>query len=238
METFFKEYLSEGLVGRFGFEPGTVPFFLIAVLCLIVPYLLGSINFAIIFSKLLHQDDVRKHGSGNAGSTNMLRTYGVKTAALTFFCDFLKGALSALIGLFVMPYFYGFVYFSGLACMLGHAFPIYHGFKGGKCVASLAGVVLICNPLVFVLLFLAFVFIVALSRYISLGSVIGSLALPLANSFVPFYVAPVPVTGIIGSLLMGFLVVFLHRQNIVRLWNGTERKVSFKKKKPEEAEKN
>ncbi len=238
MKAFYQECLEKGLVGKLGFEVGEVPFFLIACLCIIVPYLLGSINFAIIFSKLFHHDDVRNHGSGNAGSTNMLRTYGMKTAGLTFLCDFLKGAVSALIGLFMMPYPYGFAYFCGLACMLGHAFPIYYGFKGGKCVASLAGVFLICNPPVFVLLLLAFVFIVLLSHYISLGSVIGALALPVANSVMPFHATPVPPAGIVGSLLMGLLVVFLHRQNIVRLWQGTERKVSFKKKKTEEAEKN
>ncbi len=233
MEAFYYQYLEGGLVTKLGFEPGTVPFFLIASLCVIVPYLLGSVNFAIIFSKIFHHDDVRNHGSGNAGSTNMLRTYGLKTAGLTFACDFMKGVVSALIGLFVMPYLYGFVYVSAFACLLGHAFPIYYGFKGGKCVASLAGAVLVCNPLAFSLLLAAFVFIVLLSHYISLGSVIGALAFPIANTFIPFYVSPVPVIGIAASLCMGLLVIFLHRQNIVRLWNGTERKVSFRKKKPE-----
>ena len=134
MEAFFNEYLAYGLIGRFGYELGTVPFFLMAVACIIVPYLIGSINFAIIFSKLFHNGDVREHGSGNAGSTNMLRTYGVKTAALTFVCDLMKGVISALIGLFMMPYYTGLVYISGLACLIGHAFPVYYGFKGGKCV--------------------------------------------------------------------------------------------------------
>ncbi len=233
MEAFFNEYLAYGLVGRWGFEAGSVPFFLIGVLCVIVPYLLGSINFAIIFSHGIHHDDVRNHGSGNAGSTNMLRTFGLKTAGLTFVCDFLKGVISALIGLFVMPYWTGFLYVSGFACLLGHAFPIYYGFKGGKCVASLAGVVLVTNPLAFILLFVAFVFLVLLSHYISLGSVIGSLAYPIANIVMPFYVSPVPPVGIIVSLLMAALVIFLHRKNIVRLWNGTESKVSFRSKKSE-----
>ena len=233
MEAFFNEYLAYGLIGKWGYELGTVPFFLTAVACIIVPYLLGSINFAIIFSKLFHHGDVREHGSGNAGSTNMLRTYGLKTALLTFVCDLMKGVISALIGLFMMPYFTGFVYISGFACLIGHAFPIYYGFKGGKCVASLAGVMLVCNPPVFVLLFLVFVFTVLLSQYISLGSIICAMAFPLANLFIPFYVSPAPPVGIIVSLLMAILVVYLHRKNIVRLWQGNESKVSFRSKKSE-----
>ena len=233
MGDFYHKCLEQGIVGMLGFEFGTVPSFLAMVICIVVPYLLGSINFAIIFSKIFHHDDVRTHGSGNAGSTNMLRTYGIKTAALTFLCDFLKGALSALLGLLVMPYPFGFAYVSGFACLLGHAFPLYYGFKGGKCVASLAGVMLVVNPLAFVLVLLAFIFIVLLSHYISLGSVIGSLALPVVNNLMPFHATPVPPVGIITMVLMSALVIFLHRKNIVRLWQGTESKVSFRSKKSE-----
>ncbi len=233
MEAIFNEYCAYGLIAKWGIEFGTIPCFFIMLLCIVIPYLIGSINFAIIFSRGIHHDDVRRHGSGNAGSTNMLRTYGLKTALLTFVCDLLKGVISALIGLFVMPYYTGFMYISALACLLGHAFPVFYGFKGGKCVASLAGVILICNPGAFVLLFLAFVFIVLLSHYISLGSVLCALAFPLVNIFIPFYTTVIPPVGIIVSLLMSALVIFLHRQNIVRLWKGTERKVSFRSKKSE-----
>ena len=228
-----KEFLELGLIGKMGLGEEQTALFLAGALCVIAAYLLGSINFAVIFSKLFFKEDVREHGSGNAGSTNMLRTYGVKTAALTFVCDLMKGVVSALIGLFMMPYYTGFVYISGLACLIGHAFPVYYGFKGGKCVASLAGVMLICNPPVFVLLFLVFVFTVLLSHYISLGSVLCALAFPLANSFMPFYVSPAPPVGIIVSLVMAILVIALHRKNIVRLWEGTESKVSFRSKKSE-----
>ncbi len=234
MKAIFEKYCANGLVYLWGFEEGTVPFFLIGVLCVLVAYLIGSINFAIIFSKLLHNDDVRAHGSGNAGSTNMLRTFGLKTALLTFVCDFMKGALSALLGMFMLPYWTGFLYMTGFACLIGHAFPVYHGFKGGKCVAALAGVILVTNPMVFILLFVAFVFIVLLSHYISLGSIICALAYPLADSLIPFYVGEgTPPMGIIMSLVMALLVIFLHRKNIVRLWNGNESKVSFRSKKSE-----
>ncbi len=233
MEAFYNEYLAQGLVGRWGFEAGTVPFFLIAVACCVVAYLLGSINFAIIFSKKLHNDDVRAHGSGNAGSTNMLRTFGLKTALLTFVCDFMKGVIATLIGFFMLPYWTGFLYVTGFCALIGHAFPVYYGFKGGKCVAAMAGVILVTNPPVFVLLLLAFVFIVLLSHYISLGSVICAIAYPIANMFIPFYVSPVPPVGIIMTVLMAALVVFLHRKNIARLLAGTESKVSFRSKKAE-----
>lgn len=226
-----EEFLQAGIIGKMGYVLGDVPFFLAAVVCIIVPYLLGSINFAIIFSGKLHNDDVRSHGSGNAGSTNMLRTYGVKAAALTFVGDFMKAVVSALIGLVVMPYYTGFMYVSAFCCMLGHAFPIYYGFKGGKGVACMAAIMLVVNPPLFVLMFFLFLFIVLLTNYVSLGSIVCALAFPVLNNFMPFYFVPVPPVAIISSVLMGILVAVLHRQNIVRLMNGTESKISFSKKK-------
>lgn len=233
-----EDFLKIGLVGKLGFEFGTPIFFVFMVLCVVVPYLIGSINFAVIFSKGLHHDDVREHGSGNAGSTNMLRTYGLKTALLTLVCDILKGVISALIGLFVMPYHMGFAYISALCCMLGHAFPLYYGFKGGKCVATFAGAALVLNPPVWVLLLLSFVLIVYVSRYVSLGSVICAALFPILISFIPFGgmtladgSAILPPTSIAGAFLMGILIIVLHRKNIVRLWQGQESKISFKKKK-------
>ncbi len=231
MEAFYHAYLETGLIGKLGYELGDIPFFIAAVLCIIVPYLLGSINFAIIFSEKIHHDDVRSHGSGNAGSTNMLRTYGMKSALLTFVGDILKAVVSALIGLFVMPYYTGFMYVAALMCMIGHAFPIYYGFKGGKGVACLAGVILVTNPPLFILLLLVFVFVVLLSHYVSLGSIICAVAYPILNNIMPFYVSPVPPIGIGAAVLMGVFVVFLHRKNIVRLMEGKESKISFSKKK-------
>ena len=232
------ELLTTGLIGKLGFTWGTPVFFLAMVFCIVVPYLLGSISFAVVLSKGLHHDDVREHGSGNAGSTNMLRTYGIKSAALTLVCDILKGVISTLIGMFVMPYHLGFAYISALMCMIGHAFPLYHRFKGGKCVATFAGALLVLNPYVWVLLLLAFVLIVYVSRYVSLGSVICAAAFPLLINMIPWilvewegHTMAVPPAGIIASVLMGVLIIVLHRQNIVRLWQGKESKFSLKKKK-------
>lgn len=234
-----EELLMKGLIGKLGFEWGEPVFFLAMVFCIVVPYLLGSVNFAVIFSKTMHHDDVREHGSGNAGSTNMLRTYGIKAAALTFAGDILKGVISTLLGFLILPYYTGFAYISALCCMLGHAFPIYYGFKGGKCVATFAGALLVLNPLVWILLLLTFVLIVYISRYVSLGSVICAAAFPILSNMMPIItittesgaVGAVPPAGIIAAVLMGALIIVLHRQNIVRLWQGKESKISFKKKK-------
>ncbi len=233
------ELLTTGLIGKLGYEMGTPIFFLAMVFCVVVPYLLGSISFAVVFSRGMHHDDVRQHGSGNAGSTNMLRTYGLKAALLTLSCDILKGVIATLIGLLVMPYYTGFAYISALMCMLGHAFPIFYHFKGGKCVATFAGALLVLNPLVWVLMLLCFVLIVYISRYVSLGSVICAGTFPILINMIPFItitlengaVAAVPPAGIIAAVLMGILIIFLHRKNIVRLWQGTESKISLKKKK-------
>ena len=232
------EILTTGLAGKWGLTYGTPAFFLVMVVCAVASYLLGSINFAVVFSKAFRHDDVRTHGSGNAGSTNMLRTFGLKMALLTLFCDVLKGALATLLGLFMMPYYTGFAYVCALCCMLGHAFPVYYGFKGGKCVATFAGAALVINPPVWILLILSFVLIVYISRYVSLGSVICVAVFPLLINFIPFVtltlddgtVAGTPPVAIITSVLMAALVIILHRQNIVRLWQGKESKISFKKK--------
>lgn len=226
-----KEFLELGLIGKMGLGEEQTALFLAGAFCVIVSYLLGSINFAVIFSKRFFKEDVREHGSGNAGSTNMLRTYGLKAALLTFVCDFFKSFLACCIGLVVMPYHLGFVSICGLCALIGHAFPLFYGFKGGKCVASLAGVLLVVNPLVWVLLMLVFVFTVALTKFVSLGSVICALCIPILNIMIAFPVTPPPPAEIICTALMAALVVFLHRKNIVRLWTGTESKISFKSKK-------
>lgn len=226
-----KEFLELGLIGKMGLGEEQTALFLAGALCVIISYLLGSINFAVIFSKIFFKEDVREHGSGNAGSTNMLRTYGPKAALLTFVCDFFKSFLACCIGLVVMPYHLGFVSICGLCALIGHAFPIFYGFKGGKCVASLAGVLLVVNPLVWVLLMLVFVFTVALTKFVSLGSVICALCIPILNIMIAFPVTPPPPAEIICTALMAALVIFLHRKNIVRLWTGTESKISFKSKK-------
>ena len=225
------EILEKGLLGIWGYGEDKTALFLTGALCIVIAYLLGSINFAVIFSRKLYADDVRNHGSGNAGSTNMLRTYGAKSAAFTFIGDFTKSFLATMLGLVAMPFYTGFAFVTGLFCLIGHAWPVFFGFRGGKCVASLAGVVIVINPAVWVLLMVVFILTALISRYVSLGSVVGSLLLPIFNSLMPFWATPTPPAAVICTTLMALLVVFLHRKNIVRLWNGTESKISLGKKK-------
>ena len=148
------------------------------ILCIAIPYLLGSLNASIIISKLFYHDDIRKYGSGNAGTTNMLRTYGKAPAAFTLLFDMLKGVLSMVFGILV----FGNVAFgsiAGLFAVIGHMFPCFSHFKGGKGVLSTATMALVLTPWVFLILFALFVAIVAMSKYISLGSVSVAVLYPV-----------------------------------------------------------
>ena len=205
------------------------------LLCMILPYLLGSLNFAIIISKIFFRDDIRKYGSGNAGTTNMLRTYGKLPAVATLLLDMSKGAISVLIGFLILgtgvyteagyTSIFAGTYLAGLFAVIGHMFPCFYRFKGGKGVATTAVVVLCTNPLVFAVLILAFVIIVAGSKMISLGSVMCMLLYPVLLS----RIEPTQPQGILISILIAGLVIFMHRSNIKRIWQGKESKLSFKK---------
>ena len=202
------------------------------IVCIVVPYLLGSLNFGVIWSKLIYKDDVRSHGSGNAGATNMLRNYGKKAGIITLLGDILKTVISCLFGILVWAT-YG-AYIAGLFCMMGHMFPVFFKFKGGKGVACLAAMVLVTDWRAFLFLFFVFVVIVLGTKFVSLGSVIGAMLYPVVlnriNPDVPF--------GWLIATIVAALVVFMHRENIKRLLKGTENKISLgsKKKKdnPEE----
>lgn len=212
-----------------GLNP-SVTLLLCVIPCLIIPYLLGSLNFGIILSGLLFKDDVRSHGSGNAGSTNMLRNYGKKAAALTLLGDALKTVVSCYVGAFL----YGTVgvALAGLFCMMGHMFPLYYKFKGGKGIVCLAMLVLMTDWRVFLFLFFAFVVIVAGTKYVSLGSVICAMVYPVVlNRMNNTGVRSIELIAIVVAAL----VVFMHRENIKRLLAGKENKLSFKKKEKEEA---
>ena len=196
------------------------------VLCMIVPYLIGSINPAIIFSHKKYSDDIRNHGSGNAGATTTLRVYGVKMGFLIFFLDLLKAVIAIMFGALILTRELGGAV-AGLFVILGHCYPVFYKFKGGKGVSCLAGVILMLSPISFVILILLFVAIVAMTRFVSLGSIMCAFLYPIVNA--AFY----PRNGMItftGVCIM-LLVVFFHRQNIKRLMNGTESKLSFGSKK-------
>ncbi len=199
-----------------------------ALICIIAPYLLGSMNFAIIISKAKYGSDIRQHGSGNAGMTNMMRTYGKSAAALTLLGDALKAILSGVIG-YVTIGMYG-AYIAGMFCILGHMFPVYYKFKGGKGVVTAYASILMCDPVVFLVLLLIFVIIVAFTKYISLGSVMCMLIYPVILDRMHKFFNGATGPYVIIAILNAALIIFMHRENVKRLLKGKENKFSFKKK--------
>lgn len=189
-------------------------------------YLFGSVNSAVIFSKVLYKEDIRTKGSGNAGMTNMMRNYGKGPAALTLVCDMLKTLLPMVVGTCLCGVTGAYV--AGLFAVVGHVLPIFYAFKGGKGVASTAMIILYLNPKVFLVLLLLFVLIVWGTKYLSLGSVICVLLMPLLM----YRMEPLPTDSIIRltiMLIIAGIVFFKHRTNVSRIMNGTESKFSFKK---------
>ena len=206
-------------------------------LCMVLSYLIGSVNCALVISRLVYHEDVREHGSGNAGATNVLRTYGKKAGILTLLGDGFKGVICILIACAVFgapesePLYISQVhtcYLAAFFCILGHVFPCFAKFRGGKGVATLALCLLFLNPLIFAVLLAMFVALVAMSKYVSLGSVIGAMFYPvILHSFDSAY----SQYGVgIYALMIGLLVLWAHRGNLKRIMDQTERKLSFSKR--------
>ena len=169
LSKFFEHpFFNTGMFRAFISDNDTLFFIICGIVLTVVPYLLGSINFAIIISGKSYGDDVRSHGSGNAGMTNMLRTYGKKAAALTLLGDAFKAILAAIVGYYMMG-MYG-AYIAGFFCVLGHTFPIFFKFKGGKGVATSGMVIFMISPITGVFCLLTFLVVVFGTRYVSLGS--------------------------------------------------------------------
>lgn len=215
-------------------------------LCILIPYLLGSINTALIVSKLFFHDDVREHGSGNAGTTNILRTYGKKPAIITFAGDALKGVLSVVIACVIFGhsineyhYFHLItaVYMAAFFCIFGHIFPIFSHFRGGKGFATLAGVILALNPFLFLILLCLYAAMVILSHFISLSSVVAALFYPLMLSVVTKITSlHMPFgTDVLFATAMGVLITWAHRSNLRRIFDGNERKFYLFKPKAVES---
>ena len=205
-----------------------------ALLCALIAYLLGSINPAIILSQKKYNDDIRNHGSGNAGSTNVMRTFGKKIAIVIFLLDFFKAVIACVIGEILLTTMGGAI--AGLFVIVGHTAPIFYQFKGGKGAACLAGVAFALSMWSFVILFPTFILIVLMSRYVSLGSIMASMLFPVVHR--AFYVNDAnPDEGwtLLASIFIMGIVVFMHRENIKRIMNGTESKMSFGSKKKKEA---
>ena len=203
------------------------------VIVAVIAYLLGSLNSAIIVSKYKYKQDIRSFGSGNAGLTNMHRVYGKDGAILTLVGDIVKQLLAVLVGSILVGR-YG-AYLAGLFCMLGHIFPIYYRFKGGKGVLTAATMILLIDPMIFSILFIVFAITLLITRYVSLSSIIAAITYPaavyVANGNKPQFFE------LLFALFAGALVIFMHRSNLKRLFRNEESKFSFKRKKKEDDKK-
>lgn len=231
----FLEEMSNTVIGRVGsylapfLEDGNTnaAFWLITIISalaiILVPYFLGSINFGIIISKLFHGEDIREYGSGNAGMTNMLRTYGKRDAVITLAGDAIKAVVAVILGKILFGITGGYI--AGFFCIIGHAFPCYYHFKGGKGVVVTAATVAVIDWRIFLILFALFVLMVAAFRFISLGSVTCMLVFPLLVQAMDLGLK----INMFLSVTIAALVIYLHRENIKRIYQGKESKLSFSK---------
>lgn len=213
---------------------------------IILSYLIGSIPTSIIISKAAKGIDIREHGSGNAGGTNVMRVLGWKQGVLVILLDALKGVLAVIV---VARLHYGSMPFenatpfddftlvqiiAGISAVIGHIWTVFAGFKGGKGIATALGMLLMIVTVDMLIAIGVFILVVTFSRYVSLGSLAGAVAVPLAlivreNVFkvdIPNYNTLLPFL-----ILLALLVIFTHRKNVIRLLNGNESKFSFSKKK-------
>ena len=207
----------------------------------IIAYLIGSINFSVLISKKMAGFDVREKGSGNAGTTNMLRSVGKKAAAITLICDILKGVISIVIAIIVGNIAKNLdrellLQIAGIAVVLGHTFPIFFGFKGGKGVATSLGVLLISNWQIGLICLVFAVVLMALTRMVSLGSCAAAVLFPVLTLFINqhYTVLTEGKSGrvyFVYSVILAIIVLYNHRSNIKRILNGTENKLSFKNTK-------
>ena len=209
------------------------------IIMALIAYCIGSINFSVILSKKMAGFDVREKGSGNAGSTNMLRSVGKKAAALTLICDILKGVVSIGVAMIlgnVIPNMNRelLVQIAGLAVVIGHTFPVFFQFKGGKGVATSLGVLLMSNWQIGLICLVFALVIMILTKMVSLGSCGAAVLFPVLTLFINqhYTVLTNGKTGsvyFIYSILLAIIVLYNHRSNIQRILNGTENKLSLKK---------
>lgn len=210
------------------------------ILIAIIAYAIGSINFSVILSKKIAGFDVREKGSGNAGSTNMLRSVGKKAAAITLVCDILKGVVAILIAVMFGWIFKNsdkalLVQIAGILVIVGHTYPIFFEFKGGKGVATSLGVLLISNWQLGLICLVFALVLMALTRMVSVGSIAAAILFPVLTLFVNMhllqsnYIVTDGSGYLVYSIILAVIVIFNHRTNIQRILSGKENRISFKK---------
>ena len=222
-------------------------------LTVIISYLLGSCNSAIIVVRLLKHEDIREHGSKNAGLTNTFRCFGKIPALFTLIGDLGKGVVAALLSILVFklvigadvfsapPEWYPSVideqsvgYISGFFSIIGHIFPVYYGFKGGKGILVSCSILLVIDPLTFVIIIPFFALMVFITRYVSVSSISAAVVYPILTFILHYFVEDVPVNTCITHVILvackSAVLIYMHRANIKRLIEGTENKFGAKKK--------
>lgn len=201
----------------------------------VVAYFCGCFNGAVIVSKYILRDDVRTHGSGNAGLTNFYRTFGGPLTLVVILCDVLKAVVAIFFGVWIAKFIVvgdgvtGIViarYWAGLWCLLGHMFPCMFGFKGGKGILSGGAIAIMIDWRIALVVWGGFLILAILTRYVSLGSCWAGASFPFATWFVYHNV----LITVLGAVI-GCLILYMHRGNIKRLLTGTENKFSLHKKK-------
>lgn len=188
----------------------------------ILSYLIGSIPFSYLLPKWIGKIDIRVHGSGNTGTTNVLRTLGMKVGILSFIGDFFKGILPTLLGLIFWGEIGAIV--GGAMAVIGHCYSVWLRFKGGKGVATSAGVLIVLLPKIFLILLICQFVIIGFFKYMSLASISSAILLPIFS-----IVFKMSFEVVVFSFLLGLFVLFKHRSNIKRLLSGTETKLKIKK---------
>ena len=206
------------------------------IIIAVIAYLIGSINFSIILSKRMAGFDIREKGSGNAGTTNMLRAVGKKAAVITLIC--LKGVVSILIAVLDGKIVKNLdnallVQLAGIFVIIGHTFPVFFKFKGGKGIATALGVLLMINWQIGLICLIFALVLMALTKMVSVGSIAAAILFPILVAFIDQnYIVQTSNSNwsyLVFSIIVALLVIFNHRANVQRILNGTENRLSFKK---------
>ena len=223
------------------------------LLTMIISYLLGSCNSSIIIIRILKHEDIREHGSKNAGLTNTLRCYGKFPALLTLIGDLAKGIIAVILSIWAFKLIIGgdfpnslpegcpvvldeksIGYISGFFAILGHIFPIYYGFKGGKGILVSSSILIVVDPLTFAIIIPFFALVLFITRYVSVSSISAAAFYPILTFILHFFVEKLPMENCIAHVILvactSALLIYMHRANIKRLKEGTENRFSFNKK--------
>ena len=213
---------------------------LVCFVVAIIAYLIGSINFSVILSKKMAGFDVREKGSGNAGTTNMLRSVGKKAAAITLICDILKGVVAIGLALLIAKIFNAqnkalLVQIAGIFVVVGHTFPVFFGFKGGKGVATSLGILIMSNWEIGLICLAVGVALIAITKMVSVGSCFAAILFAVLTFFIKDnYITTEGTEYYVYGVVLAIFILINHRSNIVRLIQGKENKISFKSKKTNE----